>query len=111
MIKAGLMREVITIEQPGTPGTLGQATWVPFASGLRASLSLFGRKAASESSNAAGLGGADVSHLFTLRYIAGVTVAMRVTMSGRIFHIVAPMPLDEGTFRQLEIYCREVLTA
>lgn len=112
MIKPGLMREVITIEQLGTPGTLGQPNWVTFASGLRAELA-DARKSpwsAGHQLNLPQLGGSEITHIFTLRYLGGVTAAMRITMSGRVFHITHVVVQDEGTFRFLLIVAREILT-
>jgi head-tail adaptor len=113
MISPGKFREVITLEEPGTPGTLGQPTWQTFASGLRAQLADARTSpwSAGHELNLPALGGSEITHIFTLRYLPGVSAKMRVTMDMRIFHVTHVVVQDEGTLRYLLIVARELMTA
>jgi len=52
---------------------------------------------------------ATVSHVVTMRYVAGVTARMQVWLNGgdRKFEIVAPLNVDERS-REHELHCVEV---
>lgn len=105
MIKPGNMRQSITIQQPtGAPGGLGQVTWQTFTTARAELMTGAGREI-----NNPQFAGADVSHTFRTRYIAGVTAKMRVVMGARIFRILYPAVVEEGTPDLLMLYCREVL--
>lgn len=109
MISGGKMRETITIERPsGTRGSLGQTQWETFETARAELRFITGREL-----TAPQIGGSDVTHVFVLRYIAGVKGNMRIVLSGssRIFQITYPVVQDEGNARTLQLFCREVMTA
>jgi len=104
MMKAGKMRLTITIEQKGSAGLLGQTVWETFVTKRAELESVTGRELA------APLTGAEVSHIFTLRYVAGVKAHMRVNVAGRTFNIKYILTGNEGNARLLRMYCQEVST-
>lgn len=111
MIKAGMMRETITIERPASRGPLGQTVWETFET-ARASLGAGTGVRGGHELNAPEHGGSQVFYTFTIRYIAGLRADMRIILApnSRIFHITHLVQNAEGNARTWDIYCREVLS-
>jgi len=88
-IQAGKLRHTIIIQQQQGRDSTGAPTsaWTDFAKDVRASVEpLQGREYLAASGQQA-----EVTTRFRLRYIPGVTAAMRVVFEGRIFNIVTPI--------------------
>lgn len=105
------MRASITLEQPGTPGTLGQASWTTYAIARAEIRTLTGKEAAEPH-----FIGSQTTHACFTRYtpsLAGVNARMRIRLAedgNRIFHITHVIRDVEGNTRELQLYCREVMT-
>lgn len=108
-INAGRMRETITIEQPGTPGTLGQPTWVTFVQTRAELMPVSGREL-----DMPQVGGSETTHKFILRYsdnTAATKGNMRVkvaSLGDRIFMITHV--LAQYGNREIFVFCKEVMT-
>ena len=92
-IRAGKLRHIITIQQPGTGrdacGGVLSTSWVDFATNVRASVEpLQGREFFASVQQ-----GAELTTRFRLRYLPGVRPDMRIIHQGRIYLISAP-PID-----------------
>lgn len=101
--RTGELRQVITIEQKSkTPdGQGGNAViWVSFAAGVRAKVApKIGRALATAMEN-----GISNPVTVTIRYLAGVTGAMRINWNGKILNIVSISNTDSRN-RELVIEC------
>jgi len=51
----------------------------------------------------------EISHKVRIRYLTGVTSAMRVVFNGRILDIVSPPINKDERNEQLEILCKELV--
>lgn len=109
MIDAGRMREVITLESPtGTPGMLGQRTWVTVGT-MRGWIDTPSGKEL----NSPQMGGSQADQVFHVRFTRAVKANMRLRIGrepARVFDVLWVKPVSEGNLRALEIYCREVMT-
>lgn len=108
LLQPGRYRESIQIQQPnGTPGTLGQASWTVVATVRGWLESLTGKEL-----DSAQMGGAQVDHVFHVRYRTGITAKMRCYIgrdNSRRFDVQYVRTLTEGNARELLIYCKEVM--
>jgi SPP1 family predicted phage head-tail adaptor len=106
MMEAGHLRHRITIQQPtiGTPDAVGESvpTWGTFATAWADVATLQGRELAFARGIAA-----TVTHKVTLRYLAGVTSAMRVLFGSAVLSIAAVLD-SENRNRQLDLLCEAV---
>lgn len=112
MIKAGKMREVITIQAPTSRGPLGQPVYADFLTGVRASLEAgTGVRGGHELSNSE-KGGSEVFFTFTIRYVPGIKPDMRIVLApdSRLFKITHLVTNMEGNVRTMDIYAREVFS-
>lgn len=111
MIRAGRMRDTITIERPsGTRGTLGQTQYETFET-ARAEVDPMTREGRELSGPQ--MAGSESLVIFRTRYIPGVKANMRVVLSptNRIFLIQYVITKTEGNTRFLDIFAREVMSA
>lgn len=110
-IRAGKLRHLITIQQPGTGrdacGGVLSNSWVDFATDVRASVEpLQGREFFATVQQ-----GAELTTRFRLRYLPGVRPDMRIIHQGRVFLISAP-PIDVNMLhRELHIMAVESTAA
>lgn len=106
-MRSGALRHRITIEElTNAQDTLGgeAGTWSDFAANIPASYEpLTGKEfVAAEQENA------QAQARFRIRYLAGVSPAMRINFGGRLFKITAP-PIDpRGGNRELQLMAVEI---
>lgn len=103
-MEAGRLRELVTIEQKSvTRDAFGAETvaWTTFAASLPAEAQpLSGREYV-----AMRQAQADITIRFRLRYVAGVTPAMRVLWDSRAYDIIEAINVNARD-RELELLCR-----
>jgi len=104
VLRAGALKYRIAIEQmAGQRDTYGgsKQSWHPFAEVWSSYRSISGREFfASQQTNAT------ISARFGIRYLAGVTTAMRVSFAGDLYNIVAI--LDSEKDADLVLMCEKV---
>ena len=104
-MRAGRLRERIVIERPtaGNPTASGERpdTWSTFATRWAEVVPSGGREFV-----AAQQVRAEMSHLLRLRYLSGVTTAMRVKLGNRYLYIVAVENVFERE-REIRLTCAE----
>lgn len=106
-MRAGELRRRVTIQQRvTTQDTFGgqSQTWADFAAHVPAAIEpLSGRELMTAQSTQS-----EVSHRITIRYLPGVTAAMRIVYQGRYFNISAVMNIEERN-REMQILASEGL--
>jgi SPP1 family predicted phage head-tail adaptor len=103
-MRAGTMRRQIVIQQSNaTQNTSGDPipAWETFATVRAAIVPLQGRELLAAQQIVA-----SVSHRLDMRYVVGVTPAMRVTYDGRYFDIQAAIDPTELK-REMQLFCLE----
>jgi SPP1 family predicted phage head-tail adaptor len=94
MIRAGNLRHRITIQAPAN-GTDGYGApvpgWADFAVDVQASI----RPLSSRELIAAQAAQSETSHEIRMRYMPGITAAMRAVFNGRYFNLSRPLNVDE----------------
>ena len=105
-MRAGQLRYRITIQQATeAQDSFNQpiATWSTFAQRYAELLPQSGREFIAARQIVP-----ELQHLVNLRWLAGVTPKMRVTLGARTFDILAVLDL-EGRNRELQLACRELV--
>lgn len=106
-MRAGELRRRVTIQQRvTTQDTFGgqSQTWTDFAANVPAAIDpLSGRELMTAQATQS-----EVSHRITIRYLPGVTAAMRIVYQGRYFNISAVMNIEERN-REMQILASEGL--
>lgn len=104
-IAAGKFRQVITIQQRAdTADGMGgfTTTWGTYAANVRAAM----RPYTGKEYWAAGMKQTEASAVFSIRYQAGITQAMRILFGSRVYDIASIINPDEAN-RELHIMAIE----
>lgn len=105
-MRSGLLRHKITIQRgTETQNSFNEpiVSWSTFAQRYAELLPQTGREFIAARQIVP-----ELQHLIRLRWLAGVTPKMRVTMDGRVFDILAGIDLD-GRNTELHLACRELV--
>ena len=94
MIRSGALRQTVTIQAPAT-GTddygAPNTGWTDFATDIRVSI----RPLSSRELVAAQAAQTETSHEIKMRYLPGITSAMRIVFEGRFFNLSRPLNTNE----------------
>lgn len=108
-MQAGRMKHRITFQRDdGTADVIGgnAATWTTHMSVWAEMIPQTSREFVVGAQNRP-----DTTHMFRIRYRAGLHSAMRVTWQGRVFHLTGPPINTEEANRELIVTLREPETA
>lgn len=106
-MRAGRLRHRVVIEQAmETQGELGGVaySWIPYASAWADVQPLSSRERLGAGEHAS-----EITHQVVIRYLGGVTAAMRLRLAdGRVLALEGP-PIDVGARRrEMQLLCKEV---
>jgi len=106
MIRAGELRNLVTIQTPTVTVTNGDpaTTWATFSQVWAKVEPL----STGEQQRAA-MVEAQLSHRITIRYLSGVLPTMRILWGTRIFYLVGPPRNVEERNEMLELVCKEAV--